>query len=182
MRTVALWSEGRPWNEPPPGRSPEEQAYRDTLARLAGGVTLLTAVDTMGRDCGITATAVTSVSLDPALVLVCVRRSSFMHDALVTADGWGLSFLAAGMQSLAEYAARHHHPGDRDDFSRWPTRRGASTGARLVVDGLGAMELVPWHQLDAGDHTIVVGQVVAFHRGDPDARPLVYVDRDYHEL
>jgi flavin reductase (DIM6/NTAB) family NADH-FMN oxidoreductase RutF len=172
----------RPWNEPAPEPTADQQAYRDTMARLAGGVGLLTTVDPVGRDCGITVTAVSAVSLVPPLVLVCVRRSGFVHDALLTADGWALSFLAAGMEPLARYAARHHHPGDRDDFGPWPTERGEATGVLLVRGGVGALELVPWEQVDAGDHTVVIGRVVALHAGDPRARPLVYVDRGYHVL
>src|SRR5699024_10274797 len=68
-------------------------AFRNAMSRLASGVTVLTCLDPMGRDCALTVTAVTSVSRDPALVLVCVKQDGFTHDAMSVADGWVLNML-----------------------------------------------------------------------------------------
>ena len=155
--------------------------YRDAMARLAGGVGLLTTRDPVGRDCGITVTAVSSVSLDPPLVLVCVKRDGFIHDALYVASGWALTMLADDQVDLARYAARHRHPGDRDDFSRWPSRRGID-GVLVMTGGVSAIECVPHEFVDAGDHTVAIGRVVAVADDVVGRNPLIYVDRDYHEI
>lgn len=162
--------------EPP---SVDGQPYLDAMARLAGGVVVLTTRDVVGRDCGISVTACSAVSLDPPLVLVSVRRSGFVHDALSVSEGWAVTMLAADQVDLARYAARHRPPGDRDDFSRWPHRRGSHTDALLFAGGVATVECVPYDSLDAGDHTIVVGRVVAASADPGGQPPLVYVDRGY---
>ncbi|TDD68757.1 flavin reductase [Jiangella aurantiaca] len=150
------------------------------MARLAGGVALLTVLDPVGRDCGLTVTAVSSVSLEPPLVLACVKKDGFIHDALFVADGWSLSFLAADQLDLSDYGARERHPGARDDFSPWPTRR-AARGELIFTGAVAAVECVPYDLVDAGDHTIALGRVTAVARDAGGAVPLVHVDRRYYE-
>lgn len=159
--------------------SAPEPAFRDAMARLSGGVAVVTTLDAVGRDCGITVTAVSSVSLDPPLVLVCIRRGSFIHDALTVADGWALSMLADDQVDLARYAARHRVPGDRDDFSRWAHRRGEASGALVLTGGVAAIECLPYDVVDAGDHAVCVGRVVVAADDTTGEHPLAYVDRGY---
>jgi flavin reductase (DIM6/NTAB) family NADH-FMN oxidoreductase RutF len=167
---------GTPDLDPP---SAAQRPFRDAMSRLAGGVCVLTTRDPVGRDCGITATAVASVSLAPPLILVCVRRGSFISDALDVCDGWALTMLADDQADLARYAARHRHPGDGDDFGRWAPRREEATGALVFPGGVAAVECVPFAQMDAGDHAVIVGRVVAVAPEMAGARALVYVDRSY---
>lgn len=150
------------------------------MARLAGGVALLTVLDPVGRDCGLTVTAVSSVSLEPPLVLACVKKDGFIHDALFVADGWSLSFLATDQLDLSHYGARERHPGARDDFSPWPTRR-AAHGELIFTGAAAAVECVPHSLVDAGDHTIALGRVVSVAQDVAGVLPLVHVDRRYYE-
>lgn len=158
------------------------QAYRDAMSHLGGGVTVVATRDPIGRDVGITATSVTAVSLVPPLVLVCVRSGGFAADCLSVSDGWTLSMLAEDQVDLARYAARHRHPGDADDFSSWPRRRGAATGSLVLTGAVAAVECVPHAFTDAGDHTICVGRVVEVATDVTGRRPLLYVRRGYHAL
>lgn len=177
-----------PWQEPRGSQTayvPEsvgERPYRDAMARLAGGVALITTRDPVGRDCGITVTAFSAVSLDPPLALVCLRREGFIHDAVIVSDGWAFTMLAADQVDLARYAARHHRPGDPDNFSPWAHRRGKLVDALVFTGGVAAIECVPHQIVDSGDHTIVIGRVVAAANDMTGTDPLVYVDRDYHRL
>lgn len=148
------------------------------MARLAGGVALLTTLDPVGRDCGLTVTAVASVSLNPPLVLVCVTKDGFIHDALFVADGWSLNFLAADHADLAHYGARSRSPGDRDDFSAWPMRRSVR-GELVLTTAVAAVECVPHDFVDAGDHTIALGRVVRVSADAAGVAPLIHVDRGY---
>ena len=156
-----------------------EAAYRDAMARLASGVCVVTTRDLVGRDCGITVTAFSAVSLRPPLVLVCVRQHSFVADALSVADGWAVNLLAEDQLGLARYASRHHRPGDTDDFGPWPTRRGAVSDALVFTDAVAAVECLPNDLVEAGDHTIAIGHVVTASSRSTEARPLLYVDRGY---
>ena len=68
---------------------------REAMSHLAAGVSLLATRDVVGRDCGLTVTSLASVSLDPPLCAVAVRRGGFLHDALAVADGWAVTIWAA---------------------------------------------------------------------------------------
>ena len=79
----------------------EEESLRDTLARLPGGVVLLS---TRGGDGfrGLTATSFTSVSLVPPLVLVCLDRLAATRDAVLEHGLFTASLLSRGQQFLAD--------------------------------------------------------------------------------
>jgi flavin reductase (DIM6/NTAB) family NADH-FMN oxidoreductase RutF len=155
-----------------------EPEFRDAMARLAGGVAVLSTLDPIGRACGLTVTAVSSVSLDPPLVLVCVKKDGFIHDALFVADGWSLTFLASDQLDAAQYFARHRYPGDRDDFSAWRTNR-ADSGELILTGGVAAVSCVPHHLVDAGDHSIAIGRVVNVRHDLTGETPLIHGDRAY---
>jgi flavin reductase (DIM6/NTAB) family NADH-FMN oxidoreductase RutF len=155
-------------------------AFRDAMARLAGGVAVLTTLDPVGRQCGLTVTAVASLSLEPPMVLVSVKKDGFIHDALYVADGWSLTFLATDQVDLAHYAARGRAPGDRDDFGRWP-HRPAGTGEFVFTGGVAAVSCESDRFIEAGDHTVAIGRVTAVAAGLSGHAPLVHVDRAYIE-
>ena len=54
-----------------------------------------------------------------------------------------LALLADDQVDLARYAARHRHPGDRDDFSPWKRRRGSAVEALVFTHGVAVVECVP---------------------------------------
>jgi flavin reductase (DIM6/NTAB) family NADH-FMN oxidoreductase RutF len=160
--------------------SVDDAAFRDVMARLGGGVCLLTAVDPIGRDCGLTVTAATSLSLDPPLVLVAVRHGSFIHDALSVAEGFALTVLAVDQLPLAHYGARHRYPTDVDDFGPWKTVRADASGSLVFTGGVAAVDCLPYGFVDAGDHTIALGRAVQTVFPTTGTIPLLHVDRAYY--
>ena len=159
----------------------EESApdLREAMSHLAAGVAVITTTDVVGRDCGLTVTSLSSVSLDPPLCVVAVRRNGFLHDALEVADGWAVTVLASSQRPLAHYAARHRYPSDTDDFAPYGPMRGRSSGALYFPDGVAALECVPHALLPAGDHTLALGRVVAVPADLRGADPLLYHRRHY---
>lgn len=152
---------------------------REAMSHLAAGVSVLTTTDVVGRDCGLTVTSLVSVSLDPPLCLVAVRRGGFLHDALEVADGWAVTVLATSQRALAQYAARHRYPSDTDDFSSFCAVRGDASGALYFPDGLAALECVPHTLIPAGDHSLAIGRVVHVPSGLTGSTPLLYHRRHY---
>ena len=71
-----------------------EREFRDTLARWASGVTVVTGRHD-GEPVGMTAASFSSLSLDPPLVLVCIAHSASSHAGLVAAPGFAVHILAA---------------------------------------------------------------------------------------
>lgn len=159
-----------------------ELDLRQAMAHLATGVCVLTTRDVVGRDCGLTVTSVASLSLRPPLCLVAVRRGGFLHDALQVADGWAITVLSRGQVDLARYASRHRYPSDVDDYSAFATRRGAASGALYFTAGLAALECRPHDIVAAGDHSVVIGEVVAMPDDCVGEHPLLYHRRAYRDI
>jgi flavin reductase (DIM6/NTAB) family NADH-FMN oxidoreductase RutF len=154
--------------------SVSEREFRDTLARWASGVTVVTARHD-GEPIGMTAASFSSLSLDPPLVLICVARSAYSHDGLVGAPGFAVHVLGAHQE---EMSARFAKPG-ADKFAELPDERGAFD-APLLPFGVARLVCERHATLDGGDHTILVGRVVATDRAGTD--PLIYCNRAYGRL
>jgi flavin reductase (DIM6/NTAB) family NADH-FMN oxidoreductase RutF len=124
----------------------------------------------------VTINSLSSVSLDPPLVSVCLRiESLFLADLLATKK-WAVSILPHGDREIARLLAKDQatRAGAVDALPAWP---GPRTGA-LVLGSASWLECELWETVDLGDHTLVVGKVVA---ADPrrDGPPLLFVDGGY---
>ncbi|RYE90501.1 MAG: flavin reductase [Myxococcales bacterium] len=149
--------------------------FREALARWASGVTVV-ATEHEGQRHGLTASAFTSVSLSPALILVCVDRRTDSSEALQRAAGFGVSVLAASQESEALQMAR---PGPTK-FDGLPFVRGPVTGQPLLAGALAHLECRTYRIDDGGDHLIVLGEVLAVTTGESSA--LVYYRRGFHPV
>jgi len=128
---------------------------RGVLGLFATGVGILTAIS--DGPCGMTANAFTSVSLEPPLVLVCVKQDAEIHRAIVESQSFVISVLGAHQEQIARYFADHGRPRGKDEFAvlRW------------VHDG--------------GDHSIFLGSVLNIGRsGGRDA--LLFFGGGFHRL
>ena len=109
------------------------------MGQFASGVTVVTALR-HGVKHAMTATAVSSVSLVPPLILVCVSRSSRFHAAIMEADAWCVSLLSADQEPLA----RHFANRGRDLLTQFdhvphtpsPRQRHAADRRRAGLDGV----------------------------------------------
>ncbi len=88
------------------GMSVEAGEFRDVMARLATGVTVVAASDPGGPACGLTASAVTAVSLGPPLVLVCVDRAADTHACIERPRAFAVNTLGEDDKQLAGRFAR----------------------------------------------------------------------------
>ncbi|WP_338146831.1 flavin reductase family protein [Streptomyces boncukensis] len=164
-----------------------DEEFRAAMARLAAGVVLVTAHDpdegARGEDVGMTATAFVSVSLDPPLVLVSLRGESRMDELLERQDHWAVSLLTEGQRQAAGRFAMKGRLSDRLLFQDLPHRRGTVAGAPLVDGALAALECRTEQRVAAGDHTLVIGRVLATSlavgRPPADEGPLLYYQGRY---
>jgi flavin reductase (DIM6/NTAB) family NADH-FMN oxidoreductase RutF len=150
--------------------------FRAVLGRFATGVTVMTSV-LDGTAHGMTANAVTSVSLDPPLVLVCVERGSVMAAHVEGSGVFALSVLTAHQVALSVAFADPDRPKGAAQFAGLETHT-AVTGAPLLGGAIGHLDCRVWAVHDGGDHRIVVGEVVALSAGGPD-EPLLYYRGGY---
>jgi flavin reductase ActVB len=146
--------------------------FREALAHFASGVTVVTASDKGGL-VGFTATAFSSLSLSPPLLLVCVAKKASAHDRIVEAEAFGVNVLAERQAWIAEQFAR---PGI-DRFLGIPLAAGESSRAPLIEDALVRLECERYARHEAGDHTILVGRVLA--GATASGRPLLHYARRF---
>jgi flavin reductase (DIM6/NTAB) family NADH-FMN oxidoreductase RutF len=154
---------------------PSARAFRDLLGRMPTGVTVITTAGPAGV-AGMTASSVCSVSLEPLLLLVCVdnragtlaavRGNGRFAVNLLGADQAEVSAAFAGRRPAAEkFAAADHDLID---------------GVPVLRRGLGWLTCRVAAAHLAGDHTVVIGEVVGLHGHDSAAAdPLVWVRGGY---
>ena len=160
---------------------PTPDEFREAVSRFATGITVVTCV-VDGVDHAMTANAFASVSLDPLLVLVCVERESRFHAAISTAHSWGVSILPANAEPTSRWFATKGRPLE-GQLERSGHHRSPRHGVAWIEGALAAMECHTYAMQRAGDHDIVVGEVVELHVGvGPQPDPLLYFRRGYRPL
>ena len=155
--------------------------FRAASSRFATGVTVVTTL-AGGAHRGMTANSFTSVSLEPLLVLVSIDRAARFHQAIVDGGVFGVSILADGQRALAEWFANRARPAGDEQFAGFPHHVGAKTGVLLFDDSLATLECVTYSVHEAGDHSLVVGEVVALDLPRPDGDPLLFFRSGYRSV
>jgi len=154
--------------------------FRRVLSHFASGVTIVTTLDAEGRPAGLTASAFSSVSLDPPLVLVCVAHSAQSYPAFHAHGKFAINVLGTDHEHVARRFASSG-PG-HEKFTELGYRKGL-LGLPIIDDALAELECTIVHAYPAGDHTIFVGQVeAADSRGDKGLEPLLYYRGRFNRL
>jgi flavin reductase (DIM6/NTAB) family NADH-FMN oxidoreductase RutF len=146
----------------------ESPLFRHAMARLATGVTVLVGREVGGGFIGMTASAVTSLSLEPPMVLACIGHAAAAHDALTGGPAFSLNILAADQEEVSRrFATRDAQRFDGAGFDRTPA------GLPRLPGGLACLEVRRAAVHEGGDHSIVTGVVEwAWAR---DGEPLLYL-------
>lgn len=152
-----------------------QRLFRSVFAQLPSGVTVLTTVGPDGPT-GMTASSVTSLSLDPLLVLACASTASATLAAISRRGAFGVNVLDEHGQALAAAFARRCHPGEKFAGVRYGVRHGVP----VLDDALAWVTCDVTATHPGGDHTILVGAVTGMHRADGE--PLVWHDGRYRAL
>jgi len=157
------------------------QDFKDALGRFPSGVTVVT-LNTEDGPHGMTASAFCSLSLDPPLVLVCVKKGNRTHGLLEAASGFAVNILGEEQSTHSNRFAGWPPEGEGpwDNVSHTPAE---VSGAPMLDGALASLDCTVYGSRDGGDHTIFLGQVEnTVLRGDSDnPRPLLYY-RGYRGL
>lgn len=150
--------------------------FRQTIGLFATGVTVI-ATEEAGEIHAMTANAVTSVSLDPLLVLVCVGKRTRMAEYLTLEKGFSVNILREDQQALSNYFAgawtQANPPPYR--FVRWD-------GKPRLEGCLAAVACECYKTIDGGDHWIVIGSVQDLHVGIEPHWPLLFYGSRYGRI
>jgi flavin reductase (DIM6/NTAB) family NADH-FMN oxidoreductase RutF len=158
----------------------DRKQLRGVLGRFATGITVVSATGPHGPH-GMTANSFTSVSLDPPLILVCVKRTAVMHATLLAAGAFAVSVLAAGQEQAARYFADHSRPRDEHEFDVVGSEPGARSGAPVLTGSLAWLECALAAVHDGGDHSIFLGEVLDAGC-DERAGALLFYTGGFHRL
>jgi flavin reductase (DIM6/NTAB) family NADH-FMN oxidoreductase RutF len=151
--------------------------YRNAIGHFATGVTIITTLGPDEHPVGTTASAVTSLSLDPPLLLVCFDRSSVTLQAVRAHGAFVVNVLAERQQHLSANFARRGGAASWDGVHCRP----GLTGSPLLAGVLAALECTVEERLAGGDHEIIVGRVQDVETNGQEA-PLLYWRGGYGSL
>lgn len=164
----------------PRGEPVTARSLRDAMGCLATGVCVITTVAD-GDDVAMTANSVTSVSLEPPLVLVCIAKTARFHEAIIESGRWGISILDASSHELSTQFARAGR--DRaGQLERVRFERGPATGVALISTSVAHLECVTTEVHPAGDHDIVIGEVKSLAQAGTGRHPLLFHRGGYRWL
>ena len=154
-------------------------AFRKALGQFASGVTVVTTTHE-GTPYGMTASAFTSVSLDPPLVLFCADKRARSGTMVGPAGIFAVNVLAENQQDFSNLFAGK---GTDDERSEKLAQIGkvAETGAPILPDVVAWLDCRLHQTIDAGDHLIYIGLVLASGIAT-DTRPLLYWHGNYRRL
>jgi flavin reductase (DIM6/NTAB) family NADH-FMN oxidoreductase RutF len=146
---------------------------RNVMRLIPAPVAVVT-VDLEGERIGLTVASLVSLSLEPPLVGIAVRRDAALHELLRRAGEFGVNVLAEGQEHLAQHFARGVPP-----IALWqgiPVRE--ADGPPLLEGALAWLRCRLTDEHETGDHTLFVGEVTDTEPGRAE-RALVYLDRRY---
>jgi len=153
----------------------DPREFRTTLGHFPTGVAVVTTHDADFGPVGVTVSSFNAVSLEPALVLFSIGKTSPCHRSFDAADGIAIHVLGHGQHELSTRFAR----GGTEKWAGLDYVRGKS-GSPLLNDALAIFECRPYARYDGGDHTIFVVEVQSMRARDGE--PLVFCRGSYRAL
>jgi 3-hydroxy-9,10-secoandrosta-1,3,5(10)-triene-9,17-dione monooxygenase reductase component len=151
--------------------------FRDVMGRFATGVSVVTAFDDE-RPQGITVNALSSVSLEPALIMVALDRRRFITPMVRSAGRYAVNVLGSDQQGLSDCFAHAPVSPGREAFCGASWHPGP-TGLPLIDGAIATLECTIVETFTAGDHDLFIGRVDSLEQGSPDVEPLLYYRRRY---
>jgi flavin reductase (DIM6/NTAB) family NADH-FMN oxidoreductase RutF len=140
------------------------QAYRRALGGFGTGVALVAADDAQGRSHGMIINSLTSVSLNPPIMLWCLANASAAFDVFTSCRAFSLNILRSGDEAMAQQFSRK---GDRiltpDQICR------LETGAPVLAAAIASLDCRIRMRQPMGDHEVIYGDVAAYRHDPGDA-------------
>jgi 3-hydroxy-9,10-secoandrosta-1,3,5(10)-triene-9,17-dione monooxygenase reductase component len=149
---------------------------RNVMRFFASAVTVVTSALESGELFGLTVSAFTSVSLNPPLVLICIRNESTATELFKKAKRYCVNILAEDQQPIAEKFSLQGEAGRFQNLDYYIGRGGSP-----VIRGcIGYIDCEIANTIVLGDHTLFIGHVLELSA--EKKQPLLYIDRHYVTL
>jgi flavin reductase (DIM6/NTAB) family NADH-FMN oxidoreductase RutF len=154
----------------------DKKSFRQVVGQFPTGVTVV-ATEVDGKVHGMTANAITSLSLEPLTMLFCVGKKTKMAEFIRRAEGFSVNILREDQQALSTYFAGGWKQETPPPFRFVPWTGGPRLEGCAAAIGCKRAELI-----EGGDHWIVLGEVVALELGIEPRHPLVFHSGMYRKL
>lgn len=151
---------------------PLDERLRSAFGSYVTGVTVVTARTTSGEPVGFTANSFTSVSLDPALLLICVGKKLSSYQVFSNTSSFAVNILGSDQKLLAHRFAKFK--GDRFEDVKWQY---SELNCPLLADSCAWFDCSVFKRVDAGDHDVLIGQIHNF--SDHGENGLGYFRHEY---
>ena len=155
----------------------DSDTFRLVMGRFATGVTVVTTL-AEGRPQGITVNALSSVSLEPPLVMVALDRRRFITPTVRRTGSFAVNVLGEQQQALSDCFAGAPVTPDRDAFCGAAWSPGAA-GLPLLDGAIATLECEVVDTYSAGDHDLFIARVAAVTNPPEHLMPLLYYRRRY---
>lgn len=156
----------------------DPEQLRHAMRAWTTGVTVVTAAHA-GQRYGMTVNSFTSISLEPPLISVALRKLTHTHELVEKSGEFAVTILSVGQSQLSDrFAGRH--PEVKDRFEGVETETLAIT-APLLTGGLAYFNCRVVNAVPVGENTLFVAEVIAA-RGEGEGDPLAYHNRNYWKL
>lgn len=156
------------------------EALKQGMRNLASGVCVITARTEDGARVAMTASSVTSVSAEPASLLVCVNKSAALDPVLNTTAAFAVNVLNAKQQDVSNTCAGSANGESRFDVGSWVTDD--QSGLAYLDDALAVFFCEKKQTVAYGTHNIYIGDINKVTVCESENNILVYAKGQYHEI
>lgn len=142
-------------------------SFKAAMGNYPTGVTVVTAMNQKNEPMGMTVNSFASVSLDPLLILWSIDKKSHHHEDFIKAEQFAVNILGADQGDLCTLFSSKVE--DRFGQCDWEK---SALGLPVLANSLSILQCKTAQQIDAGDHTILIGEVL--HIQNEEKEPLLY--------
>jgi flavin reductase (DIM6/NTAB) family NADH-FMN oxidoreductase RutF len=154
----------------------DSRLFRQIMGCFATGIAVVTARGEEGGF-GLTVNSVTSVSLDPPLVLFCIDKKAHLYPAFKSTKLFAFNFLGEGQEGVSRYFADYrHNPKPKNIWDR------PQDGCPILRNSLGWITCKKVAEYKGGDHQIILGEVIKVHKRSGGRNPLIYFHGRYRKI
>lgn len=157
--------------------SVDASEFKQVMKLWASGITVVTCASEGCEPKGMTVTAFSSVSADPAQILVCLNQNADTGAMIVEEKRFAVNFLKSGQENISNQFAGGASQAERFASVQW--EKGALQQP-VLIETLASLECSLVEQVQAGSHWIMIGEVQSVNCREGD--PLLYFNSAYRDL
>ncbi len=157
-------------------QSLDNQVFKKAMSLYPSGVVIVTTFNDQGDKCGFTASAFTSLSLEPPLVLVCLANTADCFNSFKKSKQFSINVIGEQQQELAfKFATKGADKFEGDEFAI-----SELTGLPIITDCVCSLECETRYTYPGGDHEILVGEVQ--HARINNTNPSIWYEGSFRNI